>query len=457
MKRRFTSMALTRVAPLLATTVILGAGCDSILGIQDHGLATDVGPLDGSGIGSGSGSSSQSDSGSVSGSDSSSGVFDSGSDSSSRSSSGVDSGDSGGDTGCTPGTTQCSGNSVETCGTNGRWGSAVDCGGTVAFCANGACVAPPSCQTSGAGQTNCGPDESCCTSLQVPGGTYYRTYANSGDGGTGEADPATVSGFRLDKYLVTVGRFRQFVNAVLPGDGGAGWTPPGGSGKHTHLNGGQGLANSGSPGTYEFGWVASDDSNLAPTNANLTCSSPSPAFATWTNSASGQENLPINCTNWWEAYAFCIWDGGFLPSEAEWEYAAAGGNQQREYPWGTMAPGTGNQYAITNCDYPNGSGSCPSVASIAPVGTATLGAGFWGQLDLAGEAWESNLDWYATYVDPCTDCAFLTASSYRVVRGGDWGFGCSPSCLPSLYPPSRSYNAAANRVTWSGFRCARTP
>ena len=32
------------------------------------------------------------------------------------------------------------------------------------------------------------------------------------DGGpTGEADPASVSGFRLDKYLVTVGRFRQYV------------------------------------------------------------------------------------------------------------------------------------------------------------------------------------------------------------------------------------------------------
>jgi formylglycine-generating enzyme len=71
--------------------------------------------------------------------------------------------------------------------------------------------------------TNCGPGgsgtESCCTSLEVTndsvdgGISYYRTYANDGGGPTGEADPATVSGFRLDKYLVTVGRFRQFVMA----------------------------------------------------------------------------------------------------------------------------------------------------------------------------------------------------------------------------------------------------
>jgi formylglycine-generating enzyme required for sulfatase activity len=280
----------------------------------------------------------------------------------------------------------------------------------------------------------------------VTGGTYYRTYTNSGTGPTSEADPASVSGFRLDKYEVTVGRFRQFVNAWT-----GGWVPPAGSGKHTHLNSGQGLASSGGPGTYEPGWVASDDTTVAPTNTNLACFAGS---STWTASAGSDENLPINCVNWYEAYAFCIWDGGFLPSEAEWEYAAAGGSQQREYPWGVTAPGTGNQYAIDECDYGGtGPGSCTGVSNIAPVGTATLGAGSWGQLDLAGNVFEWNLDWYAgSYVDPCEDCANLAAASKRVIRGGDFYYSTS-----FLLPPYRDYFVPTNRYVDLGFRCAEIP
>jgi sulfatase modifying factor 1 len=292
------------------------------------------------------------------------------------------------------------------------------------------------------------------TSLEVAGGTFYRTYANSGSGPTAEADSATVSTFRLDEYDVTVGRFRQFVAAWDEGsglDGGAGYEPAAGSGKHVHLNGGLGLVNVADDAglQYETGWLPSDDSKIALTSSNLMST---PPFCTWTPSAGTQENLPINCVNWWEAYAFCIWDGGFLPSEAEYEYAAAGGSQQREYPWGSTAPGSSNQYAIYGCYYPNDTG-CASVASVAPVGTATLGVGRWGQLDLAGNMNQWNLDWYAHYRDPCADCAYLTASSTRVFRGG-YFLDYPPL---SLVPSYRNEDTPALRDYNVGFRCARTP
>jgi len=104
-------------------------------------------------------------------------------------------------------------------------------------------VIPPSCAPGGAGMTNCGGGSaSCCTSPEIPAGTYYRSF--DGFTYTSMADPATVSAFRLDQYEVTVGRFRQFVGAVA-----GGWLPTGGSGKHTHLNGGRGVYATG--GGYE--------------------------------------------------------------------------------------------------------------------------------------------------------------------------------------------------------------
>jgi formylglycine-generating enzyme required for sulfatase activity len=272
-----------------------------------------------------------------------------------------------------------------------------------------------------------------------------------------------VNNFRLDKYLVTVGRFRQFVNYVASASGAP---PAGGSGKHTYLNGGQGLVNSGSSGgvAFETGWDATDwnvnivtGSGAASTwTSNLTGTAcyDSPAFATWTASVGSNENLPINCVNWYEAYAFCIWDGGFFPSEAEWEYVAAGGSQQREYPWGSTAPGVINLYAIYGCYNPLGAdGTCTGVTNIPAVGSIPAGAGFWGQLDLAGELYEWNVDWLATYVDPCNDCSYLLQTTYRVIRGGYWG-----GSLAELPPSNRIlYSLPATRDTAVGIRCARAP
>jgi formylglycine-generating enzyme required for sulfatase activity len=286
----------------------------------------------------------------------------------------------------------------------------------------------------------------------VTGGNYYRTYTNSGNGPVGEADPATVSNFHLDKYLVTVGRFRQFVTAWNQ----TGYAPSGGSGKHTHLNGGNGLNNE-TPGSYEPGWVARDDVFLVPTTANLSCD---PNYATWTPTVSGREGLPINCVNWYEAYAFCIWDGGFLPSEAEWEYAAAGGNEERKYPWGSTDPGTANQYAIYGCYYPNGAGTCTGVDNIAPVGTTAMGIGRWGQLDLAGLLAAWNLDYSPPHADPyaatCSNFAnslYVYGDSARMIRGGLFNVSNKDILTPTRVP----FGTSTTRSFLIGIRCARTP
>ena len=89
----------------------------------------------------------------------------------------------------------------------------------------------PSCKEL---KATCGPkgSDDCCKSLPVPGGTFNRGY----DGILyKEANhPATVSDFYLDKYEITVGRFRAFVNAGL----GTQKTPPAaGSGAHPKIAG----------------------------------------------------------------------------------------------------------------------------------------------------------------------------------------------------------------------------
>jgi sulfatase modifying factor 1 len=277
-----------------------------------------------------------------------------------------------------------------------------------------------------------------CTTLGVPGGTYDRSY--DGITYTDSTSPATVSTFQLDQYEVTVGRFRPFVAAVV-----GGWLPAAASGKHAHLNGGQGLVATG--GGYESGWDAmSWNSQIATTeaawDANL-------ASGTWTPAAGSNESLPISQLTWYEAYAFCVWDGGFLPSESEWNYAAAGGSDQRAYPWSPPYPPGSSAIDCTQANFDG----CPT-GTVHPVGSKSpAGDGKWGQSDLAGNVWEWNLDWNeSSYVTPCVDCANLTAADYRVIRGGSFGNGTSVqlASFRNLAPPDY-------RGDLVGVRCARAP
>ena len=139
--------------------------------------------------------------------------------------------------------------------------------------------------------------------------------------------------------------------------------------------------------------------------------------ATWTDLPAADENRPINCLSWYEAMAFCAWDGGYLPTEAEWNYAAAGGDQQRAYPWSSPASavaldGTHASYrdATNNC-VGDGMPGC-AVTDLAVVGSKPAGVGRWGQVDLAGNVYEWTRDWFdANYPVPCMDCANLARNN----------------------------------------------
>lgn len=315
----------------------------------------------------------------------------------------------------------------------------------------------------------CGPNanENCCASSIVPGnapgatlaGTmFYRGYDINADQQFNDmTHPARVSDFRLDKYEVTVGRFRAFIAASK----GTQVSPPAdGTGVHPHIVG--------------TGWTAAMTQGLtADANAlkaALKCGDAnSPNRQTWTDTATANDNLPILCTTWYEAQAFCIWDGGFLPTEAEWNYAAAGGSQQRSFPWSQSAtPPIDCTYANYNPANPN---ACVNgtAGAVWRVGTASpKGDSRWGHADMAGNAYERTLDGAtADYGPSCDDC--IEGFPGMRHRGGFFG---NPGTTNGLGVPSPLRTGARLAFTFGpeyrgeasaafsvpqGFRCARNP
>jgi formylglycine-generating enzyme required for sulfatase activity len=249
---------------------------------------------------------------------------------------------------------------------------------------------PPSCRTL---PTGCGANSNldCCDSPAVPGGTYNRL--------NNPSYPATVRPFRLDRFEVTVGRFRRYVDSLATGNAGR-------------------------------------------LRANLACD---PA-ATWTNIPGPNEYLPISCVLRQEAIDFCAWDDGWLPTEAEWNFTAAGGAEQRYFAW--TAPGSTPQFdpSYVVC----GLGAGP----LLPVGTKPKGAAKWGQLDMAGNAYEIVADFDGPLPIPCDDCVNDAGPPGRLVHRGSSG---SASSLDAGYYFSNMFRDSDPdaRSWWQGFRCAR--
>jgi sulfatase modifying factor 1 len=324
----------------------------------------------------------------------------------------------------------------------------VSCAGNGTCDGEGRCIGPvgKSCQgstglncqgvsASGAAQT-----VSCCQSILV-GGTFPMGRGSNDACPVSMSCPnydqpehtATITPYYLDAFEVTVGRFRKFYTQY--------------SGPVLGVNAGA------NPRIANSGWNTSWNSNLPSSNTTLLSNIIQCTGSSWPQagepSSPDPEQRPVNCVTWYEAFAFCVYDGGRLPTEAEWELAAAGGDSNLFFPWGNFDP----SLTTLPANYNGNIGSYKAI-----VGSVPAGVGRFGHLDLIGSVSEWLLDgmsltWYSNASgNPCTDCADLTSAdiSYRVVRGGAWNF----IDLAKLRSTARSSDSPTKRITENGFRCA---
>lgn len=167
--------------------------------------------------------------------------------------------------------------------------------------------------------------------------------------------------------------------------------------------------------------------------------------------SASRDKYPVTGVSWEEAYLYTRWlteqtgQKYRLPTEAEWEMAARGGQMENQYWWGP-SPESGRAHCRLGCESPFETRSAAPVGSFAPNAYSLY--------DTAGNAAEWTEDcWHGSYIDaPLDGRAWLAGGdcTLRVVRGGSY-----ESPISSLRSTKRDKLPPDSRNDAVGFRIVR--
>jgi sulfatase modifying factor 1 len=166
-------------------------------------------------------------------------------------------------------------------------------------------------------------------------------------------------------------------------------------------------------------------------------------------------NHPVVHVSWNDAAAYAAWAGKSLPTEAQWEYAARGGLEQKLYPWGDeLTPNGQHRCNIWQGEFPRIDTAEDGFAGSCPVDSFPPNA--YGLYSITGNVWEWCSDWFGTNfaaTPALHDPTGPVDGVAKVMKGGS--FLCHASYCNRYRVAARTSNTVDSAASNIGFRCVR--